>query len=274
MSQEWLFSQLCCSLGGADKLMSLLPTNLIATFIKGVSITSFPQDLLAHVLSYIHISDICNVRLTCVVFAQAMRKQHFWHKFIKDTLEKFILHYKCTTLHAKFIREFNTFGALVEETLRDQVEWIFKWKRSEQWPYPLLVFEVSSNNECATIRRGAQGKGSLIIFKCKDGYQHVMSTFIGDGTRRCVFKSGKYNGVFTGGCEAPLYGGYVFTAHGSGKWVFDDGSVLEGSGVAFENEPRYILNRDEWQSVVKRRRIESPPPPPRSGGGGGGEEDD
>ncbi len=37
--------------------------------------------------------------------------------------------------------------------------------------------------------------------------------------------------------------------HGDGKWTFADGSILEGEGVAYKGEPRYI------EAPLKKQKV-------------------
>ena len=274
MSNEWLLQQLALYFGGQEQLIQQLPQSVVDYIKHGKTFYSLPMDLVASILSYISLRDVRNVRSTCILFAQAMRKQHFWHRLIAQKLEQIITLDVKAKMYANAIRKFNTFECPVPETLRDQVEWIFRKK----W-YHIFCNESASSPNCIHFDRttwkdtNLSNKISLNLstlsicwyessdFNDLDGERHQIGNhpdefeylIISDKKILAKDRVKKYNAVYEG--QYTLDNENIFQRHGDGKWTFDDGSVLEGKGVAHMGEPRFVLEKEEWESVVKKRRI-------------------
>jgi len=276
MSAEWLISQLVLKAKSQEALIAMLPPDLVASITTGPSITSLPIDILAQVLSYICKSDIRNVRLTCVAFAHAMRKQHFWYPFIQQALNYCIKQRNITNQsEARNILAFNTFESPVAETLRAQVEWVFKplkWTKfscQKNKQYVERCTHLSTNLENAFVL-GTNTLQNVIWYESarfNDDDGRFISIGKGDNPfLRIEMQKGihdkavgskkvtELNAVFDGNL---VWKGEKWLPHGNGKWTFSDGSVLEGNDVASMGEPRFILQKEEWESVLKKRKIEN-----------------
>lgn len=274
MSEEWLFDQIILNAKSRQALIDMLPRDMVSGILNGPFLNDLPIDLLAKALSYISLSDIRNVRSTCIAFAQAMRKQHFWHPLIQHALKYCIEQREITNqVEIRNILAFNTFESPVVETLREQVEWIFKPMR---WTYFFIKTGQfvgrrthSNTNLENKFRYGFNKLNSVTWYESARFYDddgRYISIGKGDNPIiRIEMQKGIYDkavgskkiveldAVFDGNL---IYRNGTWFPHGNGKWTFADGSVLEGNDVASMGEPRFILQKEEWESVFKRRRME------------------
>lgn len=274
MSDEWLLRQFVLYFGSHQKLIDQLPQEAVTHITTGLDFYSLPNDLMPKVLSYISLSDVRNVRSTCIRFAQAMRKQHFWHRLIAQKLEAIIQTNDWRRQQAVALRKFNTFQSPEPETLREQVEWIFRkdWYKT-----------VDGQDGRVYLDRRTFKNTNLSNQFYKDGTLRGISWYKSawfqefEGDTYCIgmtadtfvymiskdkqltgkWRREKYGAMYEGSfiLVDPLDERQFF-AHGDGKWTFDDGTILEGKGVACMGEPRFILQKEEWASVTKKRRID------------------
>lgn len=297
-SNGWLFEQVVIRMGGPNAVLSMLPNqDAIQEIANGTTINDLPLALLAKVLSHVERRSIFAMMQVCKVWLKAIHEQHhFWKRHIENALEYVISVNKVTyKQHQAAIRMFNTFYSPVPETLRQQVEWVFKVHLvAQKWInlHEQICFNDSNMNEFFVIERTTWNNQNLAnwialhALQCTRVTSYVGKNFddregryvnqvlvcmtlnssycefldvpkyreVGSGT----FISKKSNATFVG-CVShfPNSGGYQ--AHGDGKWTFDDGTVLEGKGVAHNGEPRFIMEAEdvrEW----KRRRVVVPGP--------------
>lgn len=276
MSEEWLLSQVILRLGGPKHVLSMFPNDTIASVDTGMKITSIPPQCLAHVLSFIRLSDVRNVWSTCKAFACAIvHHRQFWTRLVKSALEDIISIFNAK--HDKqlsvFIRSINVFESFAGVQLRlcDHLKWIFKKK---QWHYEEWVFCGKIDAHVFVFqRKTADGKWFTIKQK-PDSTECILSWFK-HGVPNCVFKSTQYDAVFYGNLQSETHDRFLrklFNLAPDGKWVFGNGMVLEGNGVVYQNKPVFRVELEEWNEVLKKRRVEAPPPPRSGGGGGEGEE--
>jgi len=274
MSEEWFIQQLVLRAGNShEALLSMFPKDLVSAIMSGPSITTLPLDLLAKVLSFIQLSDICNVRLTCVAFAEAMRKQHFWNPFILNALKLCIEKRKITNpVEIRNILAFNTFESPVSETLRQQVEWVFKPMVWTKFCTKNGLQYVDRRTHLNTNIHNAFKVGTTTLdcivwyesarFNDDDGRYIQIPKAMGTSFQYLELQKGikdKGIAVLKVALHEAEYCGHVifekgqWLPHGKGLWHFKD-SHLEGEAVAHMGEPRFILQKEEWESVVKKRR--------------------
>ena len=260
MSDEWVLHQVVQKLGGAKALLNLLPSSLVETALTGHHIIRFPLDLVAHVLSYIRIADVRNVLLTCKLFAKAIERKHFWHRMISQALDRHIeqLNIRDEQL-LKFLKSIDMFECIEQQPAlhrKDLLIWLFRhtYGHVNDW------IEVHKTNRFDLVfqRRNSKHDWSHVVMQCKDGFKQILVRWYENNFGRCMFYSEKHKATFTGELAKNPNGGglmYTFNIGPSGKWIFQDGTVLEGEGVAYNNEPRFSLQAGEWEHLLKRRKI-------------------
>lgn len=236
MSEEWVKEQLFLKYGDKD-------------FKNAKGFNDLPLDLTVHILSYIQLKDIRNVIRVCKLFYQCMFKPHFWTKHIERTFGTIAGGFK-------YVQYFSTFKSPVKETLREQVEFNFR----NGWlvlicghPYTFIIRKtylghslrhtLNENMElqncviCVLDDKYKFAKGSTNIAECVNNSKWFfwnIQKWGEPGLGKLKYeKYGLYEGEI-----APKIVGNDYEAHGSGKWTFHDGTILEGEGVAWYGEPR------------------------------------
>lgn len=289
-SHGWLFDQVIFRVGGTDALLHLIDPNIVKEIASGKSINDLPIALLAQVLSYVERKSVFYMMQVCKLWHRAICEQnHFWKRHIDNALDFVIADKKITNKQEQCaIRMFSTFYSPVPETLRDQVEWVFKvhltvqkWTNihkqicdSKQRMY--LVFERTTwtnrnvaNWICLDIMKCVRATWYIgARFNDMEGrYVNRILCFDIPNRNYCAFMDiPKYNELGIGtyiyvqmgatfeGSVAYFHGsGYM--AHGDGKWTFDNGVVLEGAGVAHMGEPRFIMDDADVREWKKRRVV-------------------
>jgi hypothetical protein len=199
-------------------------------------------DFLVFVLSYTYLSDTNAIMRTCRAWYNTTQKQAFWKRRIDQ---------KAPPL-------FNVFHSLLPETVRHQVEWLFR----EDWMIVYCGSYCRKSFDGTWLRQyGKKGKlwrvtsyrSSSHVFRFVGKF--IQFTFVTDDETDCkyskilldfnVFESNICNGTFW--CrngdlyvgESHLFGA-KYIPHGDGKWIFSDGTILEGEGIAWKGNPRYI----------------------------------
>jgi len=235
MNREWVKEQLYLKYGDKD-------------FENAKGFNDLPLDLTVHILSYIQLKDIKNVILVCKLFYQCMFKPHFWTKHIE----------RMQLLHngVNYMQYFSTFKSPVEETIREKTQFLFR----KGW---LLL--LNSESHIFIIRKTYKGT-SLRYCLNKDMTLHNYGVctlnekwdFVKGSTNVAIAENSdkwfywnieKWGEPGIGKRKYEKYGLYEgeigqkemgkdYEAHGSGKWTFHDGTILEGEGVAWYGEPR------------------------------------
>ncbi len=250
---EWLLS-VVTKAHGAKAVLDRLDAKFIDEAKKTPSLSNMDTMLLAHVLSFTHIEDTLSVMRVNQQWHAATRMHHFWAKRI-ERKKRLILEIRFIKSPALAVMAFDTFSSPVTETLRDQVEWVFR-----SW---VKIFDTDSGQ---TIVRRMTGRGTCIgqwfdkSTLIRRTWMEATNGFVSSGrsVSECMDRS-KSNGVRTrielafpkatlalvaGRTRHGFYEGEsimmdgLYQPHGKGKWTFDDGEILEGPGVAFHGEPR------------------------------------
>ncbi|MBX9637208.1 MAG: F-box protein [Nitrosomonas sp.] len=125
---KWLIEQAILRVGGEENALCCFPTHIVRDLKEGKTFKDLPLDVLAHLLSFVERKDIYTVIKVCRLWYEAFKKPQFWKRHIDKALEKVIIDYEMedNKQYQAAIRLFNTFYSPVTETLREQVEWIFK----------------------------------------------------------------------------------------------------------------------------------------------------
>lgn len=238
---------------GAKAVLSYIPTNIIEHARKRPTFASFGVTELAHVLSFTYIADTLSVMLVCKQWYAATQRQHFWLKRIERAKRAFLSSHNFTQDPTAAVMAFDTFSSPVAETLRCQIEWLF----ATNW---LMSFIIRKTGQ-ETVRRITHlstcvcqfyiDKTTLVRSWMKSIGFHHAGLYISETLRNGSVVSrmerptaSSMTGTLCGQTEHGHYNGEGieigdgFHPHGTGKWTFDDGEVLEGPGVAFEGEPR------------------------------------
>ena len=256
-------------------MMKKLPQKDVDYIVNGKNFYSLPLDIVASILSNISLKDIRRVRSTCVLFAQAMRKQHFWHRLIAQKLKQIIASNEKYKKYAVALEKYNTFESPVAENLREQVEWIFRkdWYTVFHGPSAASLKHVhfdrktwKSTNLSNKFLVDTTTLVSVCWYESKnfnelDGDSHSIGKHPAEFDY-CIVAEKKIIGKWKTKKGTVYEGQFIldeekkFVEHGDGKWTFHDGTVLEGSGVAHMGEPRYILQKEEWESVSKKRKLD------------------
>lgn len=277
--QEWFTNQVIINLGGHEALVKLLPPEVAERITQGPLITSLTIDILAYVLSFTQLTDVKSLMRTCKAFLAATRVQQFWHKHVAAALEFAILKENINNkADQDYIKRFNTWNSPKPETLREQVEWLFRiktnyanWLKIEKirtiWYIDrhthirtnlrndFLIGDLNYNGLCwyaSPSFNDEEGQFIGISNNHKSGVFTIDTLKYGNpGTGKR--SSTKWNALFEG--DLSCFDSFYF-AHGSGKWTFEDGSILEGKGVAHQGEPRFILTQEEYKEVSRKRQRE------------------
>jgi hypothetical protein len=211
----------------------------------------------------------------CKQWYNASRKPLFWAERIKEKKRQY-LNSKRIFLHIKEKRAavdtFDTFGSIVSETFRDQLEWLFRkgWFdlsygddviKHEDCTFQshINVTRRTNHNTCYEERTFYDGQlAAKVWFQTGDIGFDINGRFIGDymwqyGIKHLETTSSekkanilRYNfengDIFEGQgirSSAEVDGRIWYLPHGDGVWKFADGTTLAGEMVACKGAPRY-----------------------------------
>ncbi len=231
---------------------------------KELTFDWLPKDLVSHVLSYVALSDVNAVRQVCRIWHEVTQKPAFWKRLIESakvikTKWSCPLGNACVSCKAA-IDAFDTFISPLPEPLVKQVGWMFRKQSSN-----LVVFHSDDNLNRHVVRTNLehifyQIDNSLIAtvwVECRNPLKgrYVRDFHRGQPCKRLEMDDFKNDSgiitttLFKGQCILIPNPDSTRRAlpHGNGKWTFEDGTVLEGEGVAWKGNPRYLT---------------APPPPP------------
>lgn len=284
MSSEWLYNQLLL------RFQTFAEYSLVQAAVheiqSGPTINCLPIDVLALVLSYVERKSVFTIMQVCKQWhLAATTKNHFWKRHIDDALNSWIVKHKIQNReHVQAIRMFDTFSSHVKETIRQQVEWIFK--------QDLWLHVIQKENESIIIVRRFTFVNTFLenlfstlpVYLGWIAFRDVEPDFTPKKTGRCIYKrtapardvskthflwlnvpsGNKLTRKALGKVIVPKFGtfegeiifntkSFAFAVHGDGKWTLNDGTILEGAGVAYRDEPRFILTEQEWP-LLKRQK--------------------
>lgn len=269
-STQWLVDQVLLSYASPAAFLAAQDPQVINRLSNGPNFFSLPKDVLAHVLSYIGRKDVLSCMRVCKAFLEASQKPQFWARLVREKLEEVIGGWDDSydADDRKCMRLFNTFMSPKPESLRDQVEWIYRrgWiqltfdktnpsinciaRRSSDWNILTYIIEKTLQNidwvrwfVCSKKDWNRSETGQICFVRFKNEKEIHNADVAGFGLPGTGCFTNDNDDVFVGEC-AVFDKEYV--PHGSGKWKFADGTVLEGEGVAWKGEPR---------EPVKRRKL-------------------
>ncbi len=238
---------------------------------------SMSHDVIRHILSFTTLSDTRTIMRVCKKWYEQTRLPLFWAKHILCAKQKaiaaFVPNHSITReADIAAIYAFDTFASPVPETLRDQVEWVFRmrWLHLEhsaedrdavvvrktarktcyeEWRNPL----DNKLHECTWFESSSFSyEGKMVTVSPNDvkfrriEVDHAQSLI----ATRIIFRMPD-DSIFDGqGLNISETGDTKYRPHGNGKWIFADGTVLEGECVAYKGEPRFI------EPPSKRNKVE------------------
>ncbi len=260
-SSECLLTILIDKVGGADRVIEYFPSDLVTEARRELYFAKITGRFLVHVLSYTYLPDTLAVILACREWHRASRDQAFWKRRIEYVEH---MYHSGPTFDA-----FKTLGLCT--TLRHQLEWLFKkgtwvihtkdgsWRRRSIDNIRIIVRSKGSIidiSEYVSVNGSLNKTTGRYLQECRGcDSEHYAKSFFDfptyaseTGTGFFLFHSGR---TFEGQClESKEFDRIV--PHGNGKWVLEDGSILEGECVAYKGEPRFIE-----QPPTKRIKIDS-----------------
>ena len=247
----------------------------IEYFANGTRITHLPVDVLAVLLSFINLKDVRKCMCVCKLFYEATKKDQFWNRFVKQRLE---------TVEPRFIPVIGNFyfPEYLKESFELRYEWLFKklylkisltYKDTFQIErYTQLgigrvirlkidvktlkirwfeIHERVSYNTFRDVKNFDSFDKQVFDMVLKNEYLYQKGTIV-----KISGTISKYNAKWFGSC---IEIDKVYVPHGFGKWIFEDGTILEGSNVAKKGEPVFTISYDDWVRLRQCNRDQKPP---------------
>lgn len=273
-TEEWIVQQIVTN--NRKRLRELIP-DMYMSIEKGKRITDLPIDVLAHCLSFIHIGDVRSCWSTCKLFARAITtRPHFWKRLVQAHLKRVAIgwmHNDVSTAALKVIHLFDTFASPRSETLKEQCCFLFK---SHLRAYVDMYFADGKKHVCINRQNGNARvlcrafEISSMEIESVSSYESPIGLFNEDFGEYCgefydvskyilIYQKGKairgenmkFSNGFTWDGEVAKRENGNIAAHGSGKWTFPNGTVLEGQNVADMGKPVFKLSFKEMQEYKR-----------------------
>ncbi len=267
MSDEWfVIHVLIPTAGGIGPFLTNgFTPELLAYARKRPTLSMLSNDVVGLILSHTRLEYTLPIMCVCKQWYNESRKSTFW----KERIVK-----KLISLRKDFgiavYRGFNTFQSPVKETLREQVEWVF---RDKSW----VIFEYSVPEDDHIISRkthlntwyeewlektrhtfterkwikSTDGKSNLYKLSTEMAVQLLNGDYFRiDGVKSLIAKELIH--FYPNGDKFEGSGLLIdrrYEPHGNGKWTFADGTILEGEMIACRGKPRYT------EPLIKRAKI-------------------
>ncbi len=244
-----------CLFGGFDVICKLLPPDYVVQVLNfcHLKMKGMHIDILAYLLGYTDLWDTWSILLTCKQWYKATRKQTFWKRRIQIEIRN-------RYSNIKYINKFDTFCIPIE-TLEDQVKWLFGRDRG-------YMYSENTSGDYSIVRTAGNNLMYIVFEKSGNIYQKVHQLFkkydtfwtvsspeskvkwsnrIFDETgeevreRNVIYRT-ELGDMYEGKAHCIPETRQVIP-HGDGKWIFSDGTILEGIGVAWMGEPRKPIKR-------------------------------
>ena len=233
-------------LGGPDAVLALLPPHLVERAKETCMFSLVTGNLLATVLSYVDRKDVYSVMQVCRSWSMIpyTHRRVFWSRMVGRLVP------------------FDTFFAIPQqlptrwdETLRQQVEWIFRpgwckehngfYKRRTHDGFVLQYSKISSSYKVYSEKANTWfvRDDNKMLWRTAPNQSFAWDEACqGDDTGNVWLIDSSDGCVFVG---TYLYDDKkkMIMAHGDGKWTFLDGTVLEGNGVAWKGQKRQPYKR-------------------------------
>ncbi|MBX9637222.1 MAG: F-box protein [Nitrosomonas sp.] len=239
--------------------------------VSGPNIHYLPNDLLATVLSFLEKKSIFVMMQVCKQwFFVINTEKRFWKRYIENALKNGFSRHNLSANQIEALKTFDPFLSCVDESLRSKVEWMFKPGYLRVGTFKdgtiFTIYRITFNKTAFVYTFSVTSKPTLLHIShfevdetrqvLKNGFMFVKRMADIKASTKCTLLLKVPNGSAVykksfGQLYIPEYGLYegdvifntenkVCLAHGNGRWVFHDGSVLEGKGIAYEDEPRFI----------------------------------
>lgn len=259
---QWIINQI----NNPRFVVSHLPQDLVQYYRTSTNAISLQTDVLAKLLSYIDKKDVYRVIQVCKKWYKATRKKHFWSKLIEQEKQAYISRESMfggnTKLDRNMLLQVDVFmSPNPNETLMEKLDWIFA---RDQHKLAMLSSTVickrNRYNFSFTRYRFKNKKLYSVFYYCSDwkiSYKQYIDTskytkyiHIPDiGVDNAIIKWIDPNvGTFEG---QAIVLDQLWKPQGKGKWIFNDGTTLEGEHVAECGYPVQPLDR----SQKKRRKM-------------------
>lgn len=248
----------------------------IEYFANGARITHLPVDVLAVLLSFIDLKDVKNCMRVSKLFYEATKKDQFWNRFIKQRLEKALVEPKFIPIIGNFY-----FPEYLTEKFKTRYEWLFvkrylNCNLTYKEYYKIERYSDSSPGRSVrlticvkTLKLCWLEIHDTYFVQFKDvGLNHKslnrMSIYV-PLKDKYIYEKGiikkiegritKFNGKWIGSCAEK---DKIYVPHGKGRWIFDDGTILEGDNVAKNGEPVFSISFDDWVRLRQCNRDQKP----------------
>ena len=272
MDEEWIYRQVIEN--NKKRFIETFQTE-IDHFTHGARITHLPVDVLALLLSFIDLKDVKNCMGVSKLFYEATKKDQFWNRFIKQRLENALVEPKFIPIIGNFY-----FPEYLTEKFKTRYEWLFRklylkcsltYKKTFEIArfidYGIgVVIRLKIDVESLKIHWLELHDIHYIQFKDLQSIESQSRRIIDLLLKNeYVFSKGKitnisgriskYNAKWIGACAEK---DQIYHPHGKGKWIFDDGTILEGDNVAKNGEPVFTISYDDWVRLRQCNRDQKP----------------
>ncbi len=252
MDNTWVLQNVIHLVGSVDRLLEMLPSDLIDKAHKVASFRFITGNVLAHVLSYVYMSDVRSVLRVCKDWYNVRKNKVFWNRKILTALMDYSR--RNPNINRNALLSYDSFMSPKEgQTLREQVEWLFKRHMFEvrsPCSISILCVDIMTYN-ANVISQFINIDGAIDSIHWKEKRYEGMFIHLAISsirpTRKLIqndMNSNNGTGLWiqdgnTFDGELLDVGNRTWLPHGSGKWTLSDGSIVEGECVAYKGEVRY-----------------------------------
>lgn len=226
-------------------------------------VPDLPVDLLAFVLSFVHLGDIKAVSCVCKKWNAAFKLPTFWRRQVFQKFKESPKRALC--------EKFDNFFFSNRETLQQQVEWLFfrshyrlqddvhspedlqitRWSNhgwAVTWYYPSMYIRHTFVGNLML-----SGEANVVDmapacpeYECLEYDAQFSLDTRKFSQERVRMTCKKMDGSMWKGQGT---NGYMVHPHGSGEWTFPNGDVFRGEDVAFAGQP-HGTGRDQYGKEV------------------------
>ncbi len=269
MSDEWfVINVLIPTAGGIGPFLTNGCTpELLAYARKRPTLSTLSDYVIGLILSHTRLEYTLPIMCTCKQWYNESRKSTFW----KARIVKKLMSIR-TDFGIAVYSGFNTFQSPVKETLREQVEWVFRDKSWVLFEYSVpeddyIISRKTHLNTCyeewlEKTRHTFITRKWMILQAGKSVSYNFATEMVVQHLNGDYFKINSFNSpiakelirFYPNGDKfegSGLLIGNIYEAHGNGKWTFADGTILEGEMIACRGKPRFI----DTEPLIKRAKI-------------------
>jgi hypothetical protein len=252
---EWEFRQIFACPETLCKVRNALGEAYFKHLHREVTL---PIDILAIIFSFLDLRDIFNFIQVNKTFLKVMTKPEAWKRHVHRGVVNFLpLKYQ----QFKYLLPlYDAFGGMEIETLKERVGWLFVrgcigflstknyfviQRNGSTFTYVVDILVDEKRVFCIShfVEKRKQSESSVYsrpfwihYVKYKFGVISEAKAYMDDF------------GLWEGECKPDPE---ILEPHGKGKWIFDDGTILEGDNVACNGKPVYTISQDEWREYKK-----------------------